>query len=300
MREENLKKRSRKENTYIIIICFLIGTSSYFYMLNLSIQPKINQLITENESLKGQLKTLQRNYNILKMNNTILINKYDKLKTEYYTLKFEYAQIFNKTPEKTIPTTIVYYTNFGEKKNILTIIISYETYEKYHEEKHPIITPYNLEVAKQYITSNDPIIKQIAEKLREQTVNEEELADALLDFVQDKNYALSIRYYPTIEFKYPVETLVEMGGDCDTHAFLYASLLKAAGFKTLLLFTTDQTHVAVAVHLNKPPEHNLNKIAYYFEYNGLKYYFAETTSWGWRVGDLPSELENKKWKLIEV
>ena len=91
-----------------------------------------------------------------------------------------------------------------------------------------------------------------------------------------------------------------MGGDCDTHAFLYASLLKVAGFKVLLAFTADGTHVVVAIHLSSPPEHNIHGSAWYFTFNGLKYYFAETTSWGWRVSDPPEELKDAKWKLIEV
>jgi len=47
----------------------------------------------------------------------------------------------------------------------------------------------------------------------------------------------------------------------------------------------------VAIHLSSPPEHNIHGSAWYFTFNGLKYYFAETTSWGWK---------DAKWKLIEV
>lgn len=47
-----------------------------------------------------------------------------------------------------------------------------------------------------------------------------------------------------------------MDRDCDTHVFLYASLLKIAGFKVLLAFTADRTHVAVVVHLLSSPKHS--------------------------------------------
>ena len=173
-------------------------------------------------------------------------------------------------------------------------------YKYYNEKSHPSIPNNNLELARQYITPNEQIIQSIVSNMRMQTKNEEEFIDALLDFVQYKDYVLSIRYYPTYQYKYPIETLVEMGGDCDTHAFLYATLLKAAGFKVLLLLTSDRTHAAVAVHLTASPEHNTQETAWYFTHNGIKYYYAETTHWGWRVGDLPEDLKNKKFYLIEV
>jgi len=150
--------------------------------------------------------------------------------------------------------------------------------------------------ARDYITTNETIIIQIVKTIRNQTQGEEELADALLDFVQYKRFTLSIRYYPTTELKYPIETLVEMGGDCDTHSFLYATLMKAAGFKVLLLLSKDPVdglpHVATAIHLANSPTHSLPEYEdKFFIYNGEKYYFAETTTWNYRVGDLPTWLK---------
>ena len=162
-----------------------------------------------------------------------------------------------------------------------------------------------MEPAKDYITRNETIVSQIVETVVSQTRSEEELANALLDFVQDKQNGLSIRYYPTREFKYPIETLVEMGGDCDTHAILYATLMKAARFEVLLLYSNEeidgQHHVAIAVRLEKPPQNSLSKIEdSVFNYNGEKYYYAETTSWGWRVGDLPQKFQNLTFRAMPL
>lgn len=163
----------------------------------------------------------------------------------------------------------------------------------------------DLTSASNYITVNETIISQIVETIKTQTMSEEELADALLDFVQYKGFTLSIRYYPTSELKYPIETLVEMGGDCDTHAFLYATLMKATGFKVVLLLSKEtvngQLHVATAINLKNPPTHSLPQYEdKYIVYNGEKYYFAETTMWGYRVGDLPPWLQNIKFYIIPV
>jgi hypothetical protein len=159
---------------------------------------------------------------------------------------------------------------------------------------------------KEYITANETIIKQIAEKIKNETQSEEEPANALLDFVQYKGFKLSIIYYPTTELKYPIETLVEMGGDCDTHSFLYATLMKAAGFKVLILLSKDPVsnglpHAATAIHLTKPPTHSLPKYEdKIFIYNNETYYFAETTTSDFRVGDLPTLLKEVNFYTINV
>lgn len=203
-------------------------------------------------------------------------------------------------------STVVYYTNFSRNQRILSFSIPYEKYDACHKTVHPYWGIADLESADEYITTSETIIIQIVETIRNQTHTEEEFADALLDFVQDKGHGLSIRYYPTTELKYPIETLVEMGGDCDTHAFLYATLMKAAGFKVLLLYSEEvlddgQYHVATAVNLMNPPENSLpNYPDSDFTYNGEKYYFAETTLASWRVGDLPTDFEGISFHLVPV
>jgi len=191
--------------------------------------------------------------------------------------------VFNPAQANCTAVTIVYYTNFGKNLQMITLSVPYEKYENYHRRFHPYWGELDLTSARNYITQNETIINQIVEKIRNQTQSEEELADALLDFVQDKGFALNIRYYPTTELKYSIETLVGMGGDCDTHSFLYATLMKAAGFKVLLLLSKDPVdglpHVATAIHLANPPTHSLPEYEdKFFIYNGEKYYFAETTT----------------------
>lgn len=203
------------------------------------------------------------------------------------------SRSLEKSPENHTATTIVYYTNFGKDEHLMTLSIPYENYENYHERPHPYFSIHGLNVAKNYITPDEPIIQEIVSTIKGQTHGEEELANALLDFVQYKHHSLSIRYYKTSEFKYPIETLVEMGGDCDTHTFLYATLLKAAGFKCLIAFTEEPPHTYVGVHLTNPPSHNRQSSCHFLTEQEEKYYIAETTDWGWMVGDVPQRLENQ-------
>jgi hypothetical protein len=224
---------------------------------------------------------------------------------QYENLAQMVEKVFSPAEAGCTAVTVVYYTNFGKSMQLITVSVPYKKYESYHTMVHPYWGELNLSSARKYITQNETIINQIVEKIRNQTRSEEELADALLDFVQDKGIALSIRYYPTIQLKYPIETLVEMGGDCDTHSFLYATLMKAAGFKVLLLLSKnpvgDLPHVATAVHLTNPPTHSLPEYEdKFFTYDGEKYYFAETTTWNYRVGDLPPWLKSVDFYIIPI
>ena len=238
-----------------------------------------------------------------------LIEKYNGLVDKYNELGESYKEfrdnIFLQVEENNTAVTIEYYTNFSRNQQTMTLSVPYEEYNASHFSPHPYWGERNLTSAINYITSDEPIINQIVETIKEQTQSEEELANALLDFVQDKQNGLSIRYYPTNELKYPIETLVEMGGDCDTHAFLYGTLMKSAGFKGLILLSKEeidgQPHVATAIHLENPPEKSLSQIEdKEFTYNGEKYYYTETTHWNWRVGDLPPFFSNLTFYMIPV
>jgi len=248
-------------------------------------------------------------YNNLVQEYNSLVGKYNELAHNYNELRNRYFELWNNSfihEANCTAVTIVYYTNYTTTQHSITLSVPYEKYDAYHEKDHPHWGEDNLTSSTNYITYNETIISQIVATIRNQTHSEEELANALLDFVQDKNYAMSVRYYPTTELKYPIETLVEMGGDCDTHSFLYATLMKAAGFKVLLLFSNETLsdglhHVATAVHFENPPEHSISEYpSASFIYNDEKYYFAETTMWGSRVGDLPENFKDLTFQMVPV
>jgi len=239
-----------------------------------------------------------------------LANKYDGLVSKYNELEKNYEEfqgnILGPVEENHTSVTLMYQTNFGQKQQTITLSVPYEKYDAYHKKIRIYWGEKDLTTAMNYITYNETLISQIVEIMKDQTNSEEELANAILNLVQDKGHTLSIRYYPTTELKYPVETLVEMGGDCDTHAFLYGTLMKAAGFKVLLLFSNEklndgQYHVATAIHLENPPENSLPDYQdCSFTYDGETYYYAETTNVYWRVGDLPPKFENLTFNLIPI
>ena len=103
-------------------------------------------------------------------------------------------------------------------------------------------------------------------------------------FVQSLPYStdsVSTAYdeYP----RYPIETLVDNGGDCEDTSILTASLLHNLGYEVSLILFPDE-HCAVGVADIEGLQ------GAYFRHNGEDYYYLETTNTDWKVGQMPEEL----------
>lgn len=86
--------------------------------------------------------------------------------------------------------------------------------------------------------------------------------------------------------RYSVETLVD-GGDCEDKSILLAAILRAMGYRTaLLLFRGNPGHMAVGVECP-------DCWGSYYQKDGVKYFYLETTKPGWSVGEIPLELQGK-------
>lgn len=140
-----------------------------------------------------------------------------------------------------------------------------------------------------YATPAEPEVIALAGKLEAaadaRALDLEAKANYILSFVQGLKYTQDnttqgIGEYP----RYPVETLVDQMGDCEDTAVLYISLMEALGYQAVLLIlpeaTIDAGHAAAGVALEGVD-------GSYYEAEGANYYYAETTTTGWRVGEMP-------------
>lgn len=106
------------------------------------------------------------------------------------------------------------------------------------------------------------------------------LAEYIVAFVQQAIPYRSDPYNNGWDYpKYPIETLVEQGGDCEDKAALTVALLKTFGFDAVLVSLPG--HMAAAIYCS-----NCNG---YYTYNGKRYAFIETTETGWNIGQVPQD-----------
>ena len=118
--------------------------------------------------------------------------------------------------------------------------------------------------------------------------NQIQTLNFVIAFVQSLPYTLDEETAPYDEYpRYPIETLFERGGDSEDNSILTAAILDEMGYDIAILILENAHHVAVGVALD---------IAYgsYYEYDGKKYCYLETTGEGWRVGQIPFEITDTR------
>ena len=160
--------------------------------------------------------------------------------------------------------------------------------------KRPLTNDYSI-----YITNplDDSYIQNLAKTLREgaqeKGFSEQETINFVVAFVQNLEYIpddISTGYdeYP----KYPLETLVDGGGDCEDTSILMASLLRELGYGVVLLAFSDHMAVGVKGENTLPGS--------YYNYQGEKYYYLETTAQNRKIGEIPKELKNQQAKIYPL
>ena len=85
--------------------------------------------------------------------------------------------------------------------------------------------------------------------------------------------------------RYPLETLVDEKGDCKDKAILGAAMLHEMGYDVVLLKFTS--HMALGIKAGGDMQGK------YYTYDGTNYYYVETTSPNWNIGDIPGDLEGQ-------
>ena len=131
------------------------------------------------------------------------------------------------------------------------------------------------------------VLSQIVEAFKKQgevhNFTSDQVVLNIISFIQALPYtsdSVTTGYdeYP----RYPIETLVDGGGDCEDSSILAAALISEMGYGVILLEFPG--HVAIGVK----GEENVGDV--YYEYNGSKYYYVETTSSGYSIGAIPPNI----------
>lgn len=134
------------------------------------------------------------------------------------------------------------------------------------------------------------VFKSTAEK---NNMSDWDMVNLLVCFVQSFDYkpdfeATGYDEYP----KFPLETLYDRGGDCEDTSILLVSLLRQLGYGVVMLEYDD--HMAVGIKGSN------NLKGTYYEENGDRYFYIETTSKGWKIGKIPAEYADKDAVILHV
>jgi transglutaminase-like putative cysteine protease len=135
----------------------------------------------------------------------------------------------------------------------------------------------------EYVTPNDPVVREAAAALSNYTVGFSDLrtANFVLSFVQNIEYREDQISVSKDEYwRFPVETLYDEQGDCEDKAFLYASIMESMGYDAVILLYDG--HAAAGIDV-------AGGYGTYYELDGKEYFYCETTAVGWSVGDIPDE-----------
>lgn len=145
-------------------------------------------------------------------------------------------------------------------------------------------------------TTNDYYLQMLAEKLNEtstkQGYNSFDEVSFILAFVQSllytsDNVTSGYDEYP----RFPIETLVDDGGDCEDTSILFATLTLLLDYGTV--YINPPNHYAVGILGNDIP-------GSYWTYNNKTYYYSETTGNGFKIGQIPDEFKNKSAYIYSI
>ncbi len=184
------------------------------------------------------------------------------------------------------PVTLEYtWTSF---EGLYYATICYSIDQKLYEYFNSLSRYYGNSEYKNYI--NDPINSEYLDMLVE---NLEEIGDKrgytdgervreVISFCQSFEYETDQDSTERAEWpKYPIELLYDRVGDCEDTALLLVGILSRMGYGCALIKFDD--HIAVGLKGDQSIDGT------YFENDGIKYYYIETTNRGWRIGEIPDE-----------
>ena len=146
-------------------------------------------------------------------------------------------------------------------------------------------------------TTNDDYLQMVAEELEDASSQKGygsyDEVSFVLAFIQSLPYTSDSVTSGHDEYpRFPLETLVDNGGDYEDTAILFATLTLILGYGTVYINPPEHYAVGILGEEGLP--------GYYFTYKDKPYYYCETTGDGWEIGDLPPEYQDVEAKIYEI
>ncbi|MBC8223164.1 hypothetical protein H8E65_01135 [Candidatus Bathyarchaeota archaeon] len=242
---------------------------------------------------------LQGDYATLTDEHVKLLGSYDDLSAELDGLQGDYEELQSSyemltsalelvpEPEDTGFIEREYIWDYGGYSWTLSLSIPDSLYRYYGAKERTETEDYSI-----YVThpDDDDYLGTIVREFNRIAL-EEEKVHLVITFVQSLPYTsdsvtTGFDEYP----RYPIETLVEYGGDCEDTPILTAAFLDALYYDVVLINPPE--HMAVGI--------GIDAYGTYWELDGEKYFYLETTGEGWEIGEMPPEYESGTAYIFEM
>jgi predicted transglutaminase-like cysteine proteinase len=272
-----------------IILGLLIGSSlTLVGFITLSTE---SQNTSDYEGMIANLT--QANERLRKMISDAKV-RFETLNATYTELKVQNNQLelqlsssssnLNKTNGVEFTSKSYNWTYNGQKYKI-TIEIPKSVYDYYHSLERLPTSDYSVYVS---YPLDDNYLLGIVDQLQAfsniEGFTEVQRVSLIVSFVQNIPYTTDLITTGYDEYpRYPLETLIDGGGDCEDTSILASSLLKLMGFDTVLLGYPN--HMAVGISIT-------NISGSYYTSDGKHYYYVETTGKSWKIGEIPPDYKD--------
>lgn len=315
------------------VACILAGVAGGFGLSYVKYQPRLARYATLASNLQSEVASLNQSLSSretritnLEKEKTALEQKRSELEADKARLKTDFNQVWEalsiyKNTVNSLEQEKIYLRDqldttesenselVTELRKILTIkvsqsygwyyagenwewdlVIPLSLYVKYREMPRAKSVPDYVAMAKEpgsfpYI---DRLVQQIKSLSAQENFTDAQKVNFVISFVQNLPYTVDIETTPYDEYpRYPVETLFDRGGDCEDTSVLTAALLYNMGYNVALLHLENARHIAVGVAITYTA-------GSYYEYNGKKYFYLETTGKGWQIGRIPPSITDTK------
>jgi hypothetical protein len=196
-----------------------------------------------------------------------------------------------------IDREISFKIEIGERiiNSILYISIPESFYDYYKKLDHNF---YEMKYFSRFVTPE--LFESMALNIRKITDkfsnSDEVFANIVLEIIQQIPYKKS-------NVKFPIETLVQNFGDCDSLTVLAASIMKAGGLDVVLFFYEDNlvNHMNLGIHLANGTINKIEGVELFsYEWEEKDFFVAETTGEGWKIGRQPKNYTHSEPIIIPI
>lgn len=256
------------------------------------------------KGLSSEFNQLSGDYETKDLTLTNIIDEIYELKEDYEAIESAYNELLDDyellvaslplSPQQVSGTVIEreYEWTYNGNQYELSLSIPETQYDYYKGLERIPNSDYSVYVTHPY---DDEFINTIIRKFNfialEENLTEKEKINLVISYVQSLPYTVDNITTAYDEYpRYPLETLIDNGGDCEDTSILTASLLKSMNYEIILLDFPG--HVAVGV--------NIESYGSYWTYEDEKYFYLETTGEGWEIGDLPEDYMESSARLYAL